>query len=283
MMSIQIHPTAIIADGAKLAEGVCIGAYSVIGPHTILKENVTIHPHVVIDGHTFIGAQTEVFSFAVLGLSPQNAHYKNEPSSLEIGEKCIIREHVTMHPGTEGGRMKTVVGNNCYIMVGAHIGHDCCVGNFVIMANNATLGGHVTVGDYANIGGLAAIHQYVRIGAYSMISGTAGVSEDVMPFGTVVAIKAKLGGLNIIGMKRRGFERHDIHELRNAYKLLAKDQTGTLEERLQQIRDLYGTCRTVRELLAFVEQNPKRPLCLPAEGWEFELEGSEEKLSAVAA
>ena len=223
-MPVQIHPTAIVADGAKLADGVCIGAYSLIGPHVILKEKVKIHPHVVVDGYTTIGTKTEVFPFAAIGLAPQNAHYKGEPSTLEIGEGCIIREHVTIHPGTEKGRMTTTVGNNCYIMVGAHIGHDCQLGNSVIMANNATLGGHVFVGDYANIGGLAAVHQYVRIGSYAMISGTAGVSEDVIPFGTVVAMRGKLGGLNIIGMKRRGFERQDIHELRSAYKLLVKDQ-----------------------------------------------------------
>ena len=281
-MSTQIHPTALIAGGAKLAEGVCVGAYSIIGPHAILKENVKIHPHVVIDGHTTLGAGTEVFPFAALGLVPQNVHYKGEPSTLEIGEGCMIREHVTIHPGTEKGGMKTTVGNSCYIMVGSHIAHDCHVGDSVIMANNATLGGHVTVGDYAIIGGLAAIHQFVRIGAYAMISGTAGVSEDVMPYGSVVAIKAKLGGLNIIGMKRRGFNRQDIHDLRNAYKLLAKDQTGTLEERLQKIRVLYGNCRTVQDLLAFIDQDPKRPLCLPAEGWEFE-DGEAEEGQRVSA
>lgn len=282
-MSIQIHPTAIVAEGAKLSDGVQIGAYSLISPHVILKENVKIHPHVVIEGHTIIGAGSEVFPYAVLGLAPQNIHYKGEPATLEIGEKCVIREHATLHLGTEKGGMKTTLGNNCYIMVGAHIGHDCHVGNFVTMANNATLGGHVTVGDYANIGGLAAIHQFVRIGAYAMISGTAGVNEDVMPFGTVMAMRAKLGGLNIIGMKRRGFVRQDIHDLRNAYKLLAKDQSGTLEERLEKIRTLYGNCRTVQGLLAFIEQDPKRPLCLPAEDWEFELDESDESPHAAAS
>ena len=182
----------------------------------------------VIEGRTTIGAGSEIFPYAVLGLAPQSMRYKGEPSIIKVGEKCIIREHVTIHPGTEAGEMKTTVGNGCYIMVGAHIGHDCTVGNFVTMANNATLGGHVTVGDYAIIGGLAAIHQFTRIGAYAMIAGTAGVSEDVMPFGAVMAMKAKLGGINIIGMKRRGFERQDIHDLRNAYKLLVKGQSETL-------------------------------------------------------
>ncbi len=282
-MSIQIHPTAIIADGAKLAEGVSIGAYSLIGADVVLKENVNIHPHVVIEGHATIGARTEVFPFAVLGFTPQNRYYKGEPSVVEVGEDCVIREHVTIHRGTEKGGMKTIIGNNCYIMIGAHIGHDCHIGNYVTMANNATLGGHVTVGDYANIGGLAAIHQFVRIGSYAMISGTAGVNEDVIPFGTVMAMRGKLGGLNIIGMKRQGFDRQDMHDLRNAYKLLAKDQEGTLGERLQKIRSLYGNCRTVKDLLAFVEKHPERPLCLPSESWSFEMEEIEEIPRVIAA
>jgi len=282
-MSTFIHPTAIVADGAQLSEGVSIGAYSLIGPHVVLKENVIIHSHVVIEGRTTVGSGTEVFPYAALGFSPQSARYKGEPSTLEIGEKCIIREHVTIHPGTEFGRMKTTVGNGCYIMIGSHIGHDCAIGNFVTMANNAALGGHVTVGDYAVIGGLAAIHQFTRIGSYAMIAGTAGVNEDVMPFGTVMTVKSKLGGINIIGMKRRGFERQDIHDLRNAYKLLSKEQTGTLEERLQKIRVLYGNCRTVKDLLAFIEEDPKRPLCLPAEDWEFESYEAEDAPRAACA
>ena len=270
-MSVHIHPTAIVAESAQIAEGVSVGAFSLIGPHVVLKENVKIHSHVVIEGRTTLGERTEVFPYAVLGLVPQSAHYKGEPSSLEIGQDCVIREHVTIHVGTENGRMKTVIGKGCYIMIAAHIGHDCHIGDFVRITNNAALGGHVTVGDYANIGGLAAIHQFTRIGAHAMIAGTAGVNEDVMPFGTVMTVKSKLGGLNIIGMKRRGFGRQDIHDLRNAYKLLAKDQANTLEVRLQKIRELYGNCRTVQELLAFIEEDPKRPLCLPAEDWEFEL------------
>jgi UDP-N-acetylglucosamine acyltransferase len=282
-MSIQIHPTAIVAKEAQLQEGVTIGAYSIIGPHVTLKENVKIHSHVIIEGHTTIGASTEIFPYAVIGFAPQNVNYKGEPSVIEIGENCVIREHVTIHLGTEKGGMKTTMGDGCYIMVASHIGHDCHIGNFVRMANNATLGGHVTVGDYANIGGLAAVHQFVRIGAYAMISGTAGVSEDIMPFGAVMAMKAKLGGLNIIGMKRRGFERQDIHDLRHAYKLLAKDQTGTLEERLRKIRALYGASPTVAELLAFIEADPKRPLCLPTEDWEFEVDEANEARHAACA
>lgn len=279
-MTIQIHPTAIVAEGAKLSKGVSIGPFSLIGSQVILKENVKVHSHVVIDGKTTIGAGTEVYPFATIGLSAQNIRFKGEPSSVDIGENCVIREHVTIHAGTEKG---TTIGRDCYFMVASHIAHDCRVGNSVFMANNATIGGHVTIGDYAFVGGLAAIHQNVRIGAYVMISGTAGVSEDVMPYGTVSAIKAKLGGLNIIGMKRRGLQRQDIHDLRNAYKLLAKDQEGTLEQRLQKISTLYGHSKTVKDLLDFINQDPKRPLCLPAEGWEFGVDEDEEAIRAASA
>lgn len=282
-MKTQIHPTALVAEGAHLEDGVHIGPYSIIGPDVILKKNVKIHSHVVIEGHTTLGEGTEVFPYAALGLPPQNVHYKGEPTALEIGRCCLIREHVTIHRGTEKGGGKTTVGDQCFIMVGAHIGHDCFIGNSVVMANNATLGGHVTIGDCANIGGLAAIHQYVRIGSHVMISGTAGVSEDVMPYGAVSAMKAKLGGLNIIGMKRRGFGRQDIHDLRNTYKLLARDQSGTFEERLQKARDLYGHCEAVQNLLTFIEKDPKRPLCLPAEGWEFEVSDNQEREKRAAS
>lgn len=281
-MSSQIHPTALISEGAQLGHNVSVGAYSLIGPHVHLQDNVKIHGHVVIDGHTTVGQGTEIFPYAALGLPPQNIHYNGEDSTLHIGEKCIIREHVTIHCGTKQGGMKTKVGNQCFLMVGVHIAHDCHVGNSVIMANNATLGGHVTVGDYVIIGGLAAIHQFVRIGSYAMISGTAGVNEDVMPYGAVSAIKAKLGGLNIIGMKRRGFGRQDIHDLRNSYKLLAKGSTGTFEERLQKVRDLYGHSEAVQSLLTFIEKDPKRPLCLPSEEWEFDVEVLEEGPPDVA-
>lgn len=270
-MSQTIHPTALVAEGAQLGKNVSIGAYSIIGPHVVLHDDVTVQSHVVIEGHTSVGAGTTISPYAVLGMPPQSFRYNGEPSTLEIGEKCTIREHATLHRGTEAGGMKTTVGNNCFLMVGSHVGHDCRVGNFVNMANNATLGGHVTVGDYAVIGGLAAIHQFTRIGAYAMIAGTAGVSEDVIPFGAVMAMKGQLGGMNIIGMQRRGFERQEIHDLRNAYKLLMKNQVAPYEERLQKIRTLYGHCRTVQELLAFIDENPKRPLCLPVKEWEFDL------------
>lgn len=279
-MSNQIHPTAIVDKKAKLSDGVSIGPYCLIGPDVVLKDNVKLHSHVVVEGHTTIGAGTEVFPFVTLGLAPQSIHYKGEDSTLEIGEKCILREHVTIHRGTANGRMKTIVGNNCYIMIGSHIGHDCILGNNVIMANNATLGGEVTVGDFVNIGGLAAIHQFVRIGAYAMISGTAGVNEDVIPFGMIMAKRSALEGLNLIGMKRRGFERAEIHALRHAFKLLSRRYPGTLESKIAQIRETLGEAQTVKELLTFISEDPERRLSLPDEEWESEASEAKEPARA---
>ncbi|MBL8676552.1 MAG: acyl-ACP--UDP-N-acetylglucosamine O-acyltransferase [Alphaproteobacteria bacterium] len=282
-MSIQIHPTTLVAKEAQLSDGVSIGPYCLIGPDVVIKENVKLHSHVVVEGHTTIGAGTEVFPFATLGLVPQSIHYMGEASTLEIGEKCILREHVTIHRGTANGRMKTIVGNNCYIMIGSHIGHDCIIGNNVIMANNATLGGEVTVGDFVNIGGLAAIHQFVRIGAHAMISGTAGVNEDVIPFGMIMAKRSALEGLNLIGMKRRGFDRAEIHALRHAFKLLSRKYPGTLESKIAQIRETLGEAQTVKELLIFISEDPERRLSLPDEEWELEVGKAEESARAGSA
>ncbi len=273
-MSKSIHPTALVSENAQISDGVEIGPYCIIGPNVILKENAKLHSHVVIQGHAIIGAETTVYPFAVIGMPPQNMHFKNEASTIEIGRSCVIREHVTIHPGTEKGGMKTVVGDNCYLMINVHIGHDCIIGNNVVMANGATLGGHVHIGDFANIGGLAAIHQFVRIGPYAMISGTAGVKEDIIPFGMVMAMQGRLGGLNLVGMKRRGVEREDIHNLRNAFKILSKSESGTLEERLGQIETQYGQSKEVKTLLSFIREHADRPLCLPSDMFEFEKEDS---------
>lgn len=273
-MSINIHPTAQVAEGAQISDGVVVGPYSIIGPNVVLKENVQIHSHVVIEGHTTVGEMTSIYPFAVIGMPPQNMHYHNEPSTVEIGCSCVIREHVTIHPGTEKGGMKTVVGDNCYLMINVHIGHDCIIENNVVMANGATLGGHVHVGEFANIGGLAAIHQFVRIGSYAMISGTAGVKEDIIPYGMVMAMQGRLGGLNLIGMKRRGIQREDIHNLRNAYKILAKTEIGSFEDRLKLIETQYADSKSVQALLGFIRSKADRPLCVPSDEFEFETDDS---------
>ena len=205
-----IHDTAIVSPGAAIADSVTIGPYCVIGEQVTLGAGVTLEAHVVIGGRTAIGAQCHIFPFASIGLAPQDLKYDGEPSELIIGDNNIIREHVTMNPGTTGGGMVTRIENNCLFMVASHVAHDCKIGNHVIMANNATLAGHVEIGDWAILGGLAAVHQFVRIGRHAMVGGMSGVENDVIPYGSVVGNRAQLAGLNVIGLKRRGFSRGEI-------------------------------------------------------------------------
>lgn len=262
ILSYTIHQTAIVEPGAELAPGVFVGPYCHVGPHVVLAEGARLESHVVVAGRTRIGANTQVFPFASIGHPPQALRYKGEPSELVIGANCIIREHVTMNPGTAFGIMKTSVGDNCLLMVGTHIAHDCVVGNNVVMANNATLGGHVTVGDFAYVGGLAAIHQFVRIGPQAMIGGMSGVENDVIPYGSVMGERARLSGLNIIGLKRRGFSREVIHALRNAYRVLFA-QEGTMAERLNDVSELFQDNRPVMDIIEFIRADSSRAVCQP--------------------
>lgn len=259
----QIHPTAIIAESATLGAGVSIGPYCVVGPNVTLGEGVELVSHISIGGHTVIGAGTKVYPFASLGHPPQDLKYKGEPSRLEIGTHCVIREHVTMNPGTEGGGMLTRVGDRCLFMVGAHVAHDCRVGNQVILANNATLAGHVQVGDHVVIGGLAAVHQFVRIGQHAMIGGLSGVEHDVIPYGTVMGERASLAGLNLVGLKRRSFSREAIHALRGAYKVLFEESDSVLESRVAQARAAYAAQPEVLEVLEFIDAAGSRSICVP--------------------
>ena len=267
-MSSEIHPSAVIESGASLGDGVTVGPFAVIGPEVVLGEGCRIHSHAVIGGRTRIGARTEVFPFASIGLRPQDLKYRGEASELVIGSDTVIREHVTMNPGTEGGGMVTRVGDRCLIMVGSHVGHDCDVGNGVIMANNATLAGHVRIQDHAVLGGLSAIHQFVRIGRNAMVGGVTGVERDVIPFGSVMGDRARLSGINIIGMRRRGFDRDDINAVRKAYRLLFASE-GTFQERLQEVADEFSGCAPVMEIVDFIREDSSRKICQPGEGGEF--------------
>ena len=212
----QIHPTAIVAPAARVADDVVIGPYCVIGDDVELGAGVRLAAHVVVDGRTAIGDGTRIFPFASIGLEPQDLKYQGEASSLVIGRDNTIREYVTINPGTAGGGMVTRIGDDCLFMIGAHVAHDCQIGDHVIMANNATLAGHVVIEDYALLGGLCAVHQFVRIGRHAMIGGMSGVERDVIPYGQVMGNRARLTGLNIIGMQRRGFSRDEIQGLRRA-------------------------------------------------------------------
>jgi UDP-N-acetylglucosamine acyltransferase len=261
----RIHPSAIVDPKAELGAGVEIGPYSVIGSHVRIGANSRIGSHVVIDGRTTIGPKATIFPFASIGHIPQDLKYKGEPSELVVGANNIIREHVTMNTGTSGGGMVTRVGDNCLFMVGAHVAHDCKIGDHVIMANNATLAGHVQIGEWAVLGGLCAVHQFARIGKHAMIGGMSGVEHDVIPYGSVVGNRARLAGLNIIGLKRRGFTRDQIHTLRTAYRLLFA-QEGTMAERLSDVEEIYHDNEVVMEIASFIRADSSRAICQPRPG-----------------
>ena len=258
----QIHPTAIVAPEAILAEDVIVGPYCIVGEDVTLAAGVTLGSHAVIDGRTIIGDGTRVFPFASIGLEPQDLKYRGEQSELVIGRNNTIREYVTMNPGTAGGGMVTRVGDNCLFMVGAHVAHDCQIANHVIMANNATLAGHVVVEEYAVLGGLCAIHQYVRIGKHAMIGGMSGVERDVIPYGQVMGDRARLCGLNIIGMQRRGFSREDIQGLRNAYQILFSSD-GTLSDRVTEAAERFTGIGPVDDIIDFIRADSSRAICQP--------------------
>jgi UDP-N-acetylglucosamine acyltransferase len=258
----QIHPMAIVAPGAMLAEDVIVGPYCIVGEDVTLAAGVTLGSHAVIDGRTIIGEGTRVFPFASIGLEPQDLKYRGEQSELVIGRNNTIREYVTMNPGTAGGGMVTRVGDNCLFMVGAHVAHDCQIANHVIMANNATLAGHVVVEEYAVLGGLCAIHQYVRIGKHAMIGGMSGVERDVIPYGQVMGERARLYGLNIIGMQRRGFSREDIQGLRNAYQFLFSSD-GTLSDRVTEAAERFTGIGPVDDIIDFIRADSSRAICQP--------------------
>jgi len=210
-----------------------------------------------------IGAGTRIFPFASIGHQPQDLKYQGEDSALVIGRRNIIREHVTMNPGTTGGGMVTRVGDNCLFMAGAHVAHDCHLGNHVVMANNVLLAGHVAVGDYAFFAGLSAAHQFTRIGAHAMVGGLTGVERDVIPYGMVMGDRARLVGLNIVGLQRRGFSREDIQALRSAYQMLFEDGTGTLVQRVDATAARYGEVGPVRDLIEFIRADNARGLVQP--------------------
>lgn len=258
----SIHSTAIIEPGATVGKDVEIGPYCVVGPNVVLGDRVKLVSHVTVSGHTTIGEDTIVYPFACLGHAPQDLKYAGEASTLKIGARNRIREHVTMHPGTAGDKMSTVVGDNNLFMVGVHVAHDCVVGNNVILANNATLAGHVHVGDYVIVGGLSAVLQFTHIGAHAIIGGMSGVENDVIPFGLVKGERATLAGLNYVGMERRGFDKDSVRALTKAYKQLFEGQ-GTLAERLETVAQDYAANDVVMRVVDFIRAKDDRSLCQP--------------------
>lgn len=260
----MIHKTAIVSDKAQIAKNVEIGPFCVIGDNVKIEEGTILKSHVVIDGNTTIGKNNIIFPFATVGLVPQDLKFAGEQSQLIIGDNNTIREHVTIHLGTKDGGMITKIGNNCLLMVGAHIAHDCLIGNNVILANNATLAGHVHVGNNVVIGGLSAVHQFVRIGGGAMIGGMSGVENDVIPFGLVMGERAHLAGINLVGMKRQNISRDEIHALRNFYKqVFENDGDVNFVNRATEISQDFSQNSIIKEVINFINSETSRSFCKP--------------------
>ena len=257
----MIHNTSIVDKKAKVSSSAKIGPYTIIGPDVEIGDNADIHAHVNIAGHTKIGSGTTVFPFASIGTQPQDLKYKGEKNSLEVGKNNIIREYVTINPGTEAGGSKTAIGNNCLFMISSHIAHDCQVGNNVVIANNVPLGGHVTIEDSVVIGGNSAVQQFTRIGRLAMIGGMTGVLKDVIPFGLSFGNRNYLRGINIIGLKRKKYENKKIMELDNAFKKIFSSKN--LHENLSKINGEYQGNELVLEVINFISKDKKRPICTP--------------------
>lgn len=255
----RIHPTALVHDRARLGEGVSIGPYSIIGEHVSLGPGTEVGSHVVIEGWTEIGEQCRIFPFASIGAVPQDLKFKGEESRVVIGRENTIREYVTIHRGTEPGGGVTRIGDHNLLMVYVHVAHDCQIGNRVILANAATLAGHITVQDFAVVGGLSGLHQFVRIGRHAIIGGCSAVAQDIPPFVSAVGNRAKLYGLNSVGLKRRGFSDERIAELKTAYKILFRSKTG-MKAAIQKVRKELAGSPEALELAAFVEGS-ERGVC----------------------
>jgi len=257
----MIHKTALVDSRAKISNNVKIAAYTVIGPNVQIDEATEIQSHVTITGNTKIGSNNKIYPFASIGNDPQDLKFKGEKTLLEIGDNNIIREYVTINPGTKGGGGKTKIGNNCLFMVSSHIAHDCIVGNNVILANNVPLGGHAHVDDHAIIGGNSAVQQFTRVGKFAMIGGMCGVVRDVIPYGIAHGNRSILQGLNLIGLRRKNFPNKEILSLSEAYKIIFKNEN--LTENLSNLSNDLRKNKLVSEVVNFIKKDKKRPICTP--------------------
>lgn len=260
-----VHASAVVDPAAELGDDVTIGPFCVVGPNVRLGAGSTLHAHVVVEGDTEIGSGAQIHSFAAVGVPPQDLKFRGEQTRLVIGARVIVREHVTINPGTAGGGGLTQIGDDCVFLVGAHVAHDCRIGNHVLLVNNATLAGHCEINDHAILGGLSAVHQFVRIGAHAFIGGMSGVENDVIPYGSVIGNRAYLGGLNLVGLKRRGFPRDQIHALRAAYQAIFFGEVGTIRERAEAVGAKNPDQPLVADVVQFVLSESGRALCTPKE------------------
>ena len=253
--------SSVIDKNAKISDKVKLDHFVILDQNVELSEGVELISNVHIEGNTKIGKNTKIFPFASIGTQPQDLKFKNEENSLLIGEKNIIREYVTINPGTEGGGSKTIIGNNCLFMISSHVAHDCKIGNNVIIANNVPLGGHVTIEDSVVIGGNSAVQQFTRIGRLAMIGGMTGVLKDVTPFGLSIGNRNYLQGLNLIGLRRKKYDNKKIMGLDKAYKEIFSSKN--LHENLSKINGEHKDNELVSEVIRFIEKDKKRPICTP--------------------
>ena len=257
----MIHKTAIIDPKAKISSNVEIGPYSVIGPDVVIEEYTKIHSHVNITGNTFIDKENIIYPFASIGNDPQDMKYQGEKTKLTIGKKNIIREYVTINPGTKQGGGITKVGSDNLIMIGAHIAHDCIIGNYIVIANSAAIAGHAEIEDKVIIGGNCGIQQFTRIGKMAMIGGMTGVSRDVIPYGLSTGNRNYLNGINVVGLRRNKVANKEIIGLTNAYKEIFKSER--LSENLNKLNGEFTDNPLVQEVVEFINRDKKRPICTP--------------------
>ena len=257
----MVHNSSVIDKKAKIGKNVKIGPFCFVGPKVQINNNVELISNVHIEGKTMVGEGTKIYPFSSVGTPPQDKKYKGEDNSLEIGKNNIIREYVTINPGTKGGGEKTIIGDNCLLMISSHVAHDCKIGNNVVIANNVPLGGHVTIEDSVVIGGNSAVQQFTRIGRLAMIGGMTGVLKDVIPFGLSFGNRNYLRGINLIGLKRKKYNNKEIMELDQAFKKIFSSKN--LHENLSKINGEYKENSLVKEVIDFIGKDKKRPICTP--------------------
>jgi UDP-N-acetylglucosamine acyltransferase len=256
-----IHKTAVIDSKAIIATNVEIGAYTVIGPNVQIGENTIVHSHVNISGYTIIGKNNKIYPFASIGHDPQDLKYNGEETKLIIGDNNKIREYVSINPGTKGGGGKTILRNNCMLMVSSHVAHDCILGSNVVLANNVAIAGHAIIGDGVIIGGNSAVQQFTRIGKLAMIGGMTGVEKDIIPYALSLGNRNYLSGLNLVGLRRKNISNKEIISLSEAYNEIFK--TKQLTDNLNKLNGTYKDNRLVNDIIEFINQDKKRPICTP--------------------
>ena len=261
-MAADIHPSSVVAPGARLGRGVKIGPFCVVGEHVELGDGVELVSHVALAGRTTIGARTKIYPFASLGHPPQDLKYRGEETTLGIGQDCLIREGVTANPGTAGGRMETIIGDRCVLLAQAHVGHDSVICNDAILSNNVMIAGHVWIGPFAILSGGVAVHQFSRVGAHAFIGGVTGLEGDLVPYGLAFGNRAHLAGLNLVGLRRRNFSRETIANLQAAYRIIFEGE-APLSARIDKLESSLGADPNVAHLVAFLREGGDRPLCRP--------------------